>query len=67
MKNTTAMLDAIAKVFIKDLDTMTREELIEELTPYIEQSLAGMDSDQIHSTYRLMKEMGEFSTQHEAN
>jgi hypothetical protein len=59
MKNTTAMLEAISKVFIKDLDTMTREELIAELTPYIEQTLAGMDSDQIHSTYQLMNDIGE--------
>jgi hypothetical protein len=59
MKNTTQMLDAITKNFIKDLDKLDRAELIAELTHYIEESLLQMDSDQIKSTYQYMEEMGE--------
>ena len=59
MKNTTGMLDAIIKNFIKDLDKMSRDELIAELTYYIEQDLTNMGSDEIRSTYQYMEEMGE--------
>ena len=59
MKNTTAMLEAIQRNFIKELDNMSKEELIAELTHYIEESTLQMDSDQIHATYQYMAEMGE--------
>jgi hypothetical protein len=59
MKNTTAMLEAIQRNFIKDLDNMSKEELIAELTHYIEQSITKMDSDEIRSTYQYMAETGE--------
>ena len=59
MKNTTGMLDAIIKNFIKDLGKMSRDELIAELTYYIEQDLTNMGSDEIRSTYQYMEEMGE--------
>ena len=59
MKNTTQMLDAIYKVFIKDLDTMSIDELRAELAYYIEQDIINMGSDEAHSTYKYLSEMGE--------
>jgi hypothetical protein len=59
MKNTTGMVDAIINNFVKDLDKMSREELIAELTHYIEQDIINMGSDEIRSTYQYMEEMGE--------
>lgn len=59
MKNTTQMLETIYKVFIKDLEGMSMEELKTELSHYIEQTIINMESEQIETTYRYLKEMGE--------
>lgn len=56
MKNTTGMLDAIFKNFVKDLDKMSRDELIAELTYYIEKEVSTMGSDEIRATYQYMTE-----------
>lgn len=59
MKNISHMVNAINKVFINDLESMSIEELRAELTHYIEQSVLQMETDQIETTYKYLKEMGE--------
>ena len=59
MKNTTGMVEAIIKNFVSDLDNMSKDELIAELTHYIEQEIINMGSDEIRATYTYMEEMGE--------
>jgi hypothetical protein len=59
MKNTTQMLDAIYKVFIKDMEAMNLDELRAELSHYIEKDIYNMDSEDVRYTYKLLTEMGE--------
>lgn len=59
MKNFSHMVNAINKVFINDLESMSIEELRAELTHYIEQSVLQMETDQIETTYKYLREMGE--------
>lgn len=59
MKNTTQMLDAIYKVFIRDLEGMSIDELRAELAFYIEQDIINMGSDEARSTYQYLTDMGE--------
>lgn len=59
MKNISHMVNAINKVFINDLESMSIEELRAELTHYIEQSVLQMETDQIETTYKYLTEMGE--------
>ena len=59
MKNTTQMLDAIYKVFIKDMEAMNLNELRAELSHYIEKDIYNMDSEDVRYTYELLTETGE--------